>query len=94
MPARHSPAAFQKQMGAAKAHLLLSSAPLTQRELQVLALVGTGKTSEEVARRMAVCDDTVKFHLKNIFRKLGARCRTEAVFVAHRAGLVTVLREP
>jgi DNA-binding NarL/FixJ family response regulator len=64
--------------------------PLTPRELQVLDLIVTGKKNDEVARRFAVSDDTVKFHLKNIFRKLGAKCRTEAVYFAHRDGLVAV----
>lgn len=73
-----------------KAQLPSVGDPLTPRELQILAQVGIGKRNEEVARRFAVSDDTVKFHLKNIFRKLGARCRTEAVVVAQREGLVAV----
>lgn len=81
-------------MSIRKAQVSPSGAQLTPRELQVLTLVGTGATNEEVASQMDICDNTVKFHLKNIFCKLGARCRTEAVFRAHQNGLVTVPRSP
>ena len=67
--------------------------PLTAREIQVLALVGTGKSNHEVATTMSVGHDTVKFHLRNIFRKLGARRRTEAVFKASQSGLLQVREE-
>ena len=53
--------------------------PLSQRELEVLDLLAMGKTNSEVARDLFVSVGTVKSHPGNIYRKLGARNRTEAL---------------
>jgi len=50
----------------------------TDRELEILALVSEGLTNAQIARRLRVSDNTVKFHLQNIYMKLGVRNRTEA----------------
>jgi DNA-binding NarL/FixJ family response regulator len=50
----------------------------TDRELEILALVSEGLTNAQIARRLRVSDNTVKFHLQNIYLKLGVRNRTEA----------------
>ncbi len=55
---------------------------LTDREMQVLALVAEGLTNAEVASRLTISTGTVKKHLDNVYRKLGARNRTEAVTIA------------
>jgi DNA-binding NarL/FixJ family response regulator len=52
---------------------------LTSREREVLGLVARGAHDREVARQLLVADTTVKTHMQNILRKLGARTRTEAV---------------
>ncbi|MEK7519377.1 MAG: helix-turn-helix transcriptional regulator [Patescibacteria group bacterium] len=52
---------------------------LTQRELEVLTLVGAGKNSQEVANKLFLAKRTVDFHLYNAYRKLGARNRIEAL---------------
>lgn len=52
---------------------------LTPRELDVLAALAEGLTNKAIARRLAISLHTVKFHLESLFRKLGARTRTEAV---------------
>jgi two-component system NarL family response regulator len=61
---------------------------LTERELEVLHLVGRGLSNKEVAKAIGRMDETVKIHLKNIFAKLGVTDRTEAVTVALARGLI------
>ncbi len=52
---------------------------LTPRELEVLAALAEGMTNKAIARRLDISLHTVKFHVESLFRKLGARTRTEAV---------------
>lgn len=52
---------------------------LTPRELEVLAALAEGLTNKAIARRLEISLHTVKFHVESLFRKLGARTRTEAV---------------
>jgi two-component system, NarL family, response regulator len=59
---------------------------LTGRQREVLRLLAEGHTNREIARTLDVSDDTVKFHLKNLFERLGAENRTEAVVRASRLG--------
>lgn len=61
--------------------------PLTHRELIVLRLLESGRSNKEIAGEMCVCENTVKFHLKNIYSKLGARRRTDAIARAQSLGL-------
>jgi DNA-binding NarL/FixJ family response regulator len=62
--------------------------PLTTREVEILQLVAAGLTNGEVARKLWVTEQTVKFHLRNIYRKLDVANRTEASHFAHVNGLV------
>jgi DNA-binding NarL/FixJ family response regulator len=62
--------------------------PLSPRELEVLALVAEGYSNKEIGVRLFVTEQTVKFHLANVFRKLGARNRTEAARSAMHKGLI------
>jgi DNA-binding NarL/FixJ family response regulator len=64
------------------------AAALTRRELETLRWVAEGKTSAWIARKLWVTEQTVKFHLTNIYRKLGVANRTEASHYAIRHGLV------
>jgi DNA-binding NarL/FixJ family response regulator len=50
----------------------------TARELEILAQVAQGLTNAQIARRLRVSDNTVKFHLQNLYLRLGVRNRTEA----------------
>lgn len=52
---------------------------LTCREREVLELISRGCTNISIAREMSISTNTVKFHLKNIFNKLKARNRIEAL---------------
>lgn len=56
-----------------------SGALLTPREVEVLAAIGEGLTNKAIARRLEISLHTVKFHVESLFRKLGARTRTEAL---------------
>jgi DNA-binding NarL/FixJ family response regulator len=62
---------------------------LTPRELQVLSLVSEGYRNKNIARVLGVSQETVKFHLTNVFHKLKVSNRTEATHEAHRLGLFT-----
>jgi DNA-binding NarL/FixJ family response regulator len=64
--------------------------PLTTRELEVLQLVAAGSTNGEIAQKLWVTEQTVKFHLSNVYRKLEVGNRTEASRYAHVNGLVSV----
>lgn len=61
---------------------------LTGRELEVLTLVGSGKTSREIADELFISENTVRNHVRNILDKLGMKSRFEAVNWAHREGLI------
>ncbi len=61
---------------------------LTARQLEVLRLVAAGSTNGDIARELWVTEQTVKFHLSNVYRKLGVASRTEASRYAHVNGLV------
>jgi DNA-binding CsgD family transcriptional regulator len=57
------------------------------RELEVLQLLAAGQRNRAIAAMLHVSENTVKFHLRNIYRKLGATSRTEAIALAHSNGL-------
>lgn len=61
---------------------------LSARELEVLRLVAAGSTNGEIAGKLWITEQTVKFHLSNIYRKLDVGNRTEASRYAHLNGLV------
>ncbi len=62
-------------------------ADLTERELEVLRLIGTGATNREIADQLVVSEGTVKNHVSNILGRLGLRDRTQAALYAHDRGL-------
>ena len=62
--------------------------PLSQRELEVLALIHEGHANKEIASRMAVAPATVKAHIRNLYGKLGVGRRTEALARARELGLL------
>jgi DNA-binding NarL/FixJ family response regulator len=61
---------------------------LTPRELEILQLVAEGHSNAQLARMLWVTEQTVKFHLSNIYRKLGVSNRTEASRRAQLQGLL------
>lgn len=88
------------QLDPAVARLLMSSlrgisrddvsSALTPRELEVLALVGTGRANKEIAAELSISERTARTHVSNILRKLGLASRTQAALWAVREGLVEV----
>lgn len=73
---------------------------LTRREIEILQLVSGGLSNRQVGELLYVTDQTVKFHLANVYRKLGVRSRFEAALWAQEQGLVddasfpTVVKPP
>jgi DNA-binding NarL/FixJ family response regulator len=68
--------------GAAKA------AGLTERETVILGALARGLSNDQIGKELWVAEQTVKFHLTNIYRKLGVANRTEAARYAYQQGLV------
>lgn len=66
---------------------------LTEREAEILRLVASGATNAEIARQLWITQQTVKFHVSNVYRKLNVANRTEACHYAHVNGLLAQ-REP
>jgi len=63
-------------------------AGLSKRELEILKALASGRSNKQIAKEMWLAEQTVKFHLSNIYRKIGVRNRTEAVRYAYRHGLL------
>ncbi|HEX4107873.1 MAG TPA: response regulator transcription factor [Solirubrobacteraceae bacterium] len=62
--------------------------PLSERERQVLELIGSGATNREIAGALFLSPHTIKEHTSSLYRKLGARNRAEAVQLAQRTGVL------
>ena len=60
---------------------------LSEREVEVLALIGAGRSNTEIADALVISMATVKTHVRHIFAKLDLRDRAQAVVRAHEAGL-------
>lgn len=73
-----------------RAPAVAADCPLTLREKEILGLVAEGHTNGQIARRLWVTEQTVKFHLSNTYRKLGVANRTEASHYAHLNNLMPV----
>jgi DNA-binding NarL/FixJ family response regulator len=61
---------------------------LTDREQEVLALVGRGLSNEEIATELFLADTTVRTHIRHILSKLNLRDRVQAVVFSYDSGLV------
>ena len=64
--------------------------PLSDREIDVLRRVAQGAANKQIARALALSEDTVKGHMRSIFSKLDVTDRTQAVTVAHRRGIIAL----
>ena len=67
---------------------VLNEARLSERELSILGSLGGGLSNKQIAKEHWLAEQTVKFHLTNIYRKLEVSTRTEALHAAYRCGLL------
>lgn len=74
------------RLGHGAAHGMSSS--ISEREREVLRMVSTGATNQEIARSLHLSPNTVRNHLSRIYERLGARSRLEAVDIAIREGFI------
>lgn len=61
---------------------------LTVREQEILSLLADGKRHEEIASALYISMPTVRFHIKNIYHKLGAHNKVSALQAAHQLGFL------
>jgi len=62
--------------------------PLSQRELEVLSLIDNGLANKEIALKLSLAPATVKAHIRNLYGKIEAKSRTEALLKARNLGLI------
>lgn len=72
----------------AKQQQAIISEPLTDREQEVLQLLASGASNQDIASKLYIGLGTVKHHVRAIFSKLGARDRVQAILIAQELGLV------
>jgi DNA-binding NarL/FixJ family response regulator len=75
-------------LGGTDAGAVAEQAGLTKREIDMLKALAQGLSNHAIGKEMWVTEQTVKFHLRNIYRKLGVTSRTEAARYAYEHGLV------
>jgi DNA-binding NarL/FixJ family response regulator len=66
----------------------VADATLTGREIQILQLLGDGKSQQGIAKELYISTKTVGTHIQRVLTKLGVHSRTEAVALAYRSGLI------
>jgi DNA-binding NarL/FixJ family response regulator len=74
-------------LGASEVEIDDDDTGLTKREIEMLKAVARGLSNQAIGKEMWVTEQTVKFHLRNIYRKLGVTSRTEAARYAYEHGL-------
>jgi DNA-binding CsgD family transcriptional regulator len=79
MPVMAPPTLQSLGLGESRRTIDPDATPLTAREQEVIELVSTGATNQEIAATLVISESTVKSHVKHILRKLGAANRAEAV---------------
>jgi len=82
-------AAFSQPAPAEKPGQGVILEPLSERELEVLRLIASGCTNQEIAEKLVIAVSTVKSHINNLYGKLGTNRRTEAIAIARKSGLLS-----
>jgi DNA-binding NarL/FixJ family response regulator len=77
-----------KKAAPRKAQAVRRLRELSERELEVLRLLGTGESNAELARQLYVSEATVKTYVSRLLTKLNLANRTQAAILAHEAGLL------
>jgi two-component system, NarL family, nitrate/nitrite response regulator NarL len=85
MGEQYAPVDFMTADPTAEKHPLAKK--LTEREMQVLKGLTEGKSNKEIARDLDLSEPTIKLHVKTLYRKVGAKNRTQAALTAREAGL-------
>ncbi len=67
-----------------------SSTPLTSRETEVLTLIAKGFSYDEIGETFSLSTNTVRAHIRNIYKKLSVKSRSEAVFEAYQQGFIEI----
>lgn len=68
----------------------VGSLELSKRELEVMRLITTGKSNQEIGAALQISEGTVKYHVNNIYSKLGVSDRIQAVITALKRGIVNL----
>jgi two-component system, NarL family, response regulator len=68
----------------------MENVQLSDRELEVIRLIATGKCNHEISEILHITESTVKFHINNILSKLGVADRTQAAILALKRGIVSL----
>ena len=90
------PIAEPEQTDPSKSQTLKSELvePLSERELEILTLIAAGLKNKEIAEQLFISLNTVLYHIKNIYSKLGVNKRTLAIAKAHRLNLLPNEQDP
>lgn len=84
----HAGEAYLQPKVAAKLAQRMQEETLTEREVQILALLAEGKSNRAIGQSLFITESTVKSHLKSLFGKLDVTSRAEAIALAARRGLI------
>jgi LuxR family maltose regulon positive regulatory protein len=82
-------AAFSQPVPVEKSKPETMLEPLSERELDILRLIASGRTNQEIADILVIALSTVKSHINNLYGKLGTNRRTQAVAIARDLGLLS-----
>lgn len=63
---------------------------LSPREIEIVALAAGGASNSAIARQLSITVSTVKFHLNNVYSKLGVTSRTAAISTAYKRGIISI----
>lgn len=83
---------IERYVSSAPAEAAPGLSELTAREAEILRHLGRGRSNAEIAEALVLSEHTVKSHVTHLLRKLGLRDRTQAVVLAHEAGVVRIGR--
>jgi DNA-binding NarL/FixJ family response regulator len=73
--------------GSSGTHAVADEFELTAREVEILQRLATGRSNKQIAQEFWLSEQTIKYHLTNVYRKLGVGSRTEAARFAYEHGL-------